>query len=90
MRSQRCAERRFTSGEHDGRDTPVSRSVIVTLGCCLFAAFLAVVDQANDTTLWTALFAVAVLVVTTTLVAVAAIRALGSRDDEDDRDEDGP
>ena len=62
------------------------RSVIVTLGCCLFAAFLAVIDQANDTTLWTALFATGVLVVTTDLVGYAALRALGS-DDEDDGDE---
>jgi hypothetical protein len=66
----------------------VSPSVIVTLGCCLFAAFLAVVDQANDTTLWTALFAVAVLVVTTALVGFATLRALGGADDEDDRDDD--
>jgi hypothetical protein len=64
----------------------VRRSVIVTLGCCLVAAFLAVIDQANDTTLWTALFATAVLVVTTGLVGYAALRALGS-DDEDDGDE---
>ena len=67
----------------------MSRSVVVTLACCLVAAFLAVIDQANDTTLWTAMFATAVLVVTTALVAYAAIRALGSSDDEDDGD-DGP
>jgi purine-cytosine permease-like protein len=65
----------------------VSRPVLVTLGCCLFAAFLAVIDQANDTTLWTALFAVAVLVVTTALVGYATLRALDGSDDEDDRDE---
>ena len=62
------------------------RSVIVTLGCCLVAAFLAVIDQANDTTLRTALFATAILVVTTALVGYAALRTLGS-DDEDDGDE---
>ena len=67
----------------------MSRSVVVTLACCLVAAFLAVIDQANDTTLWTAMFATAVLVVTTALVAYAAIRALGRSDDEDDGD-DGP
>jgi purine-cytosine permease-like protein len=66
----------------------VSRSVLVTLGCCLFAAILAVIDQANDTTLWTAMFAVAVLVVTTALVGFAALRALGRSDDEDD--DEGP
>jgi purine-cytosine permease-like protein len=65
----------------------VSRSVLVTLGCCLLAAFLAVVDQANDTTLWTAMFAVAVLVVTTVIVGFAALRTLGRSDDEDDGDE---
>ena len=65
----------------------MSRSVLVTLGCCLLAAFLAVVDQANDTTLWTAMFAVAVLVVTTVIVGFAALRTLGRSDDEDDGDE---
>ena len=64
----------------------MSRSLVVTLGCCIVAAILAVIDQANDTTLWTALFATAVLVVTTALVGYAAFRALGS-DDEDDGDE---
>lgn len=67
----------------------MSRSVLVTLACCLLAAFLAVVDQANDTTLWTAMFATAVLVVTTALVGYAAIRTLGRSDDDDDSD-DGP
>jgi hypothetical protein len=62
----------------------VSRSVLVTLGCCLLAAILAVIAQAGDETLWTALFAVAVLVVTTTLVGYAALRTLGNSDDEDD------
>lgn len=67
----------------------MSRSVLVTLACCLLAAFLAVIDQANDTTLWTAMFATAVLVVTTALVGYAAIRTLGRSDDDDDSD-DGP
>jgi purine-cytosine permease-like protein len=67
----------------------VSRSVLVTLACCLLAAFLAVIDQANDTTLWTAMFATAVLVVTTALVGYAAIRTLGRSDDDEDDDE-GP
>ena len=66
----------------------MSRSVLVTLACCLLAAFLAVVDQANDTTLWTALFAVAVLIVSTALVGFATLRALGRSDDEDD--DEGP
>ena len=66
----------------------MSRSVLVTLGCCLLAAILAVIDQANDTTLWTAMFAVAVLVVTTALVGFAALRTLGASDDEDD--DEGP
>jgi chromate transport protein ChrA len=66
----------------------VSRSVLVTFGCCLVAAFLAVIDQANDTTLWTALFATAVLVVTTALVGHAALRMLDRADDEDGGDED--
>ena len=66
----------------------MSRSVVITLGCCLLAAFLAVIDQANDTTLWTATFATAVLVVTTALVGYAALRTLGRSDDEDDGDED--
>ena len=52
------------------------------------AAILAVIDQANDTTLWTALFATAVLLVTTALVGRAALRMLGRSDDEDDSDED--
>jgi FtsH-binding integral membrane protein len=69
-------------------DASVSRSVLVTFGCCLVAAILAVVDQANDMTLWTALFATAVLVVTTGLVGYAALRTLGRSDDEDDGDED--
>ena len=62
--------------------------MLVTLGCCLFAAFLAVIDQAHDTTLWTAMFAVAVLVVTTALVGFAALRTLGQSEDEDD--DEGP
>jgi membrane protein implicated in regulation of membrane protease activity len=66
----------------------VSRSFLVTLGCCLVAAILAVIDQANDTTLWTALFATAVLLVTTALVGRAALRMLGRSDEEDDSDED--
>ena len=66
----------------------MSRSVLVTLGCCLFAAILAVIDQANDTTLWTAMFAVAVLVVTTALVGFATLRTLGQSDDDDD--DEGP
>jgi hypothetical protein len=66
----------------------VSRSVLVTLGCCLLAAILAVIDQANDTTLWTAMFATAVLVVATALVAFATFRTLGQSDDEDD--DEGP
>ena len=61
--------------------------MLVTLGCCLFAAFLAVIDQAH-TTLWTAMFAVAVLVVTTALVGFAALRTLGQSEDEDD--DEGP
>jgi hypothetical protein len=32
----------------------VSRSLVITIACCLLAAFLAVVDQASDTTPWTA------------------------------------
>jgi hypothetical protein len=67
----------------------MSRSLVVTLGCCLLAAFLAVVDQAGDTTLWTALFAVAVLLVGTALVGYATLRTLGGSDDEDDGP-DGP
>jgi membrane protein implicated in regulation of membrane protease activity len=67
----------------------VSRSVVVTLGCCLLAAFLAVIDQAGDESWWTALFAVAVLVVATALVGYAALRTLGAADEEDDR-ADGP
>jgi purine-cytosine permease-like protein len=65
----------------------VSRSVVITLACCLLAAFLAVIDQANDTTLWTAMFATAVLVVTTAVVGYAAIRTLGRSDDDEDDDE---
>jgi membrane protein implicated in regulation of membrane protease activity len=66
----------------------VSRSVIVTLGCCLAAAFLAVIDQTGDASWWTALFAVAVLVVATALVGYAVVRAIGDSDDEDDRADD--
>ena len=65
----------------------MSRSVVITLACCLLAAFLAVIDQANDTTLWTAMFATAVLVVTTAVVGYAAIRTLGRSDDDEDDDE---
>jgi hypothetical protein len=62
----------------------VSRSLLVTLGCCLVAAILAVVEQASDTTPWTAYFATGVLVVSTALVAFAAFRVLGGSDDDDD------
>jgi predicted Na+-dependent transporter len=64
----------------------VSRSLTVTLACCLLAAFLAVVDQASDTTPWTAYFATAVLVVATGLVGYAAFRVLGRSDEDDDDD----
>ena len=64
----------------------VSRSLLVTLGCCIVAAILAVVDQASDTTPWTAYFATGVLVVTTALVGFAAFRVLGGSDDDDDDD----
>jgi hypothetical protein len=66
----------------------MSRSVILTFGCCLCAAVLAVVAQADDPVPWTAYFAVAVLVVTTALVAIATLRALGGSDSEDET-EDG-
>jgi hypothetical protein len=65
----------------------VSRSLLVTLGCCLFAAVPAVIAQDGDETPWTAAFAAAVLVVATTLVGHAALGALrdsGDGDDEDD------
>jgi hypothetical protein len=64
----------------------VSRSLTVTLACCLLAAFLAVIDQASDTTPWTAYFATAVLVVATALVGYAAFRVLGRSDGDDDED----
>jgi hypothetical protein len=64
----------------------VSRSLVVTLGCCLVAAILGVIEQASDTTPWTAYFATAVLVVTTGLVGYAAFRVLGGSDDGDDDD----
>jgi hypothetical protein len=62
----------------------VSRSLVITIACCLLAAFLAVVDQASDTTPWTAYFATGVLVVGTGLVGYAAFRVLGSSNDDDD------
>jgi hypothetical protein len=65
----------------------VSRSVVLTIGCCLCAALLAVAGEADDPVRWTAYFAVAVLAVTTTLVAIATVRTLGADDDEDDRDD---
>jgi hypothetical protein len=64
----------------------VSRSLIVTFACCLCAAVLAVVGQADDPVPWTAYFATAVLVITTALVAIAVLRMLGrSEDDPDER-----
>ena len=69
-----------------GSSSEVSRSLLVTLGCCIVAAILAVVEQASDTTPWTAYFATGVLVVTTGLVGYAAFRVLGGPDDDDDDD----
>jgi hypothetical protein len=69
-----------------GSCSEVSRSLVVTLGCCILAGILAVVDQASDTTPWTAYFATTVLVVTTALVGYAAFRVLGDSDDDDDDD----
>jgi hypothetical protein len=64
----------------------VSRSVIVTLACCLVAAFLAVIGQASDVTPWTAYFATAVLVVGTGLVGYAIWRVLSESENDDDED----
>jgi cobalamin synthase len=69
-------------------DVPVSRPVVVTLGCCLVAAILAVINQAGDTTLWTAVFAVVVLLVATALVGYATLRMLGGSDGDDDSADD--
>ena len=64
----------------------VSRSLTVTFACCVLAAFLAVIDQASDTTPWTAYFATGVLIVATALVGYAAFRVLGRSDEDDDED----
>jgi hypothetical protein len=69
-----------------GSWSEVSRSLVVTLGCCLVAAILVVVEQASDTTPWTAYFATGVLVITTGLVGFAAFRVLGDSGDDDDDD----
>jgi hypothetical protein len=68
----------------------VSRSLIVTFGCCLCAAVLAVVGQADDPVPWTAYFATAVLVITTALVAIAVLRMLGRSEDDADERTDTP